>query len=52
VIAQRYVSNRTGDIDTSIHLQLELNGLSSVGDDANAFLERSIRGYSARPPDP
>jgi LPS-assembly protein len=52
VVAQRFVSNRTGDIDTSVQLQLELNGLSSVGDDADAFLERSIQGYSLRPPDP
>lgn len=49
VVARRYVSDRTGDIDTSVLLQLELNGLSSVGDDAGAFLERSIRGYSPRP---
>jgi LPS-assembly protein len=48
-VANRYVSDRTGDIDTSVLLQLELNGLSSVGDKADAFLERSIRGYSAAP---
>jgi LPS-assembly protein len=46
VVASRYVSDRTGDIDTSVLLQLELNGLSSVGDEADTFLERSIRGYS------
>lgn len=49
LVARRYVSDRTGDADTSVQLQLELNGLSSVGDDAEAFLERSIRGYSRRP---
>ncbi len=35
--------------DTGISLQLELNGLSSVGQRDDAFLERSIRGYSAAP---
>ena len=51
-VARRYVSDRTGDTDTSFLLQLELNGLSSVGVGADAFLERSIRGYSAGPPEP
>lgn len=51
LVARRYVSDRTGDRDTSILLQLELNGLSSVGVGADAFLERSIRGYSLRPSD-
>lgn len=46
VVARRYVSSRTGQMDTSLALQLELNGLSSVGVPADAFLERSIRGYS------
>ena len=49
VVGRRYVSNQTGTRDTSIGLQLELNGLSSVGERAGAFLERSIRGYSATP---
>jgi hypothetical protein len=51
-VQRRYVSNRTGGLDTSIALQLELTGLSSVGKSADTFLERSIRGYSARDPDP
>jgi LPS-assembly protein len=51
LVARRYVSDRTGDLDTSVLLQLELNGLSSVGVGADAFLERSIRGYSSSPPD-
>ena len=50
-VARRYVSDRTGDTDTSFLLQLELNGLSSVGVGADAFLERSIRGYSSGPPE-
>jgi len=44
------VSDRTGDLDTSFLVQLELNGLSNVGVGANAFLERSIRGYSIAAP--
>lgn len=47
VVARRYVSTRTGERDTAIGLQLELNGLSSVGVPTGAFLERSIRGYRA-----
>ena len=51
VVARRNVSDRTGDQDTSVLLQLELNGLSSVGVGADAFLERTIQGYSPGPPD-
>ena len=40
----------TAGLDTSIALQLELTGLSSVGKSANTFLEREIRGYSTRDP--
>jgi LPS-assembly protein len=40
------ILNRTGNRDTSIALQLELNGLSNVEGGAGSFLERSIRGYS------
>jgi LPS-assembly protein len=50
LVGRRYVRSREGDMDTSILLQLELNGLSSVGTGADTFLERSIRGYSLRPP--
>jgi len=49
LVSRRYVSSRTGESDSSVQVQLELNGLSSVGVAADAFLERSIRGYSARP---
>ncbi len=48
MVQRRYVSNRNGGLDTSIALQLELTGLSSVGKRADSFLERSIRGYSTR----
>ena len=49
LVARRYVSSFTGTHDTGISLQLELNGLSSVGERADAFLGRAIRGYSATP---
>jgi LPS-assembly protein len=52
VITRRFVSSRTGDSDTSIGLQLELKGLSSVGVDNEAFLRDAIRGYSALPTEP
>ena len=52
VITRRFVSSRTGDSDTSVGLQLELKGLSSVGVDNETFLQDAIRGYSALPYDP
>jgi LPS-assembly protein len=45
-VARRFVSSRDGSQETGIYLQLELNGMASVGTPADAFLERSIRGYS------
>ena len=45
-VARRFVSSRTGERDTAFYLQLELNGLASVGNSADAFLEDAIRGYS------
>ena len=47
LVARHYVSSRTGTRDTTLSFQLELNGLSTVGERADAFLARSIRGYSA-----
>ena len=52
LVTRRFVSSRTGDSGTSIGLQLELKGLSSVGVDNEAFLRDAIRGYSALPPAP
>ncbi|MBM4212445.1 MAG: LPS assembly protein LptD [Gammaproteobacteria bacterium] len=46
LVGRRFVSSRTGERDTGIYLQLELNGLASVGSSADAFLEEAIRGYS------
>jgi LPS-assembly protein len=48
VVGRKFVSNRTGQQDTNIALQLELTGLASVGSAADAFLTGAIRGY-ARP---
>jgi LPS-assembly protein len=39
-----------GTLDTSIALQLELTGLSSVGKPADSYLEHEIRGYTAHEP--
>ncbi len=50
LVQRRYLINRFGGLDTSIALQLELTGLSSVGKPADAFLEQEIRGYSSRDP--
>jgi LPS-assembly protein len=56
LLQRRYLSIRPGTttaggtLDTSIGLQLELTGLSSVGKREDSFLEQSIRGYSTRDP--
>lgn len=52
LIGRHYISNRTGENDTSVMLQLELKGLSSVGTSDDTFLRRGIRGYSPDPADP
>lgn len=46
LIGRRYVSNRTGESDNAILLQVELKGLSSVGSRNDTFLRQGIRGYS------
>jgi LPS-assembly protein len=46
LLGRRYLSNRTGEEDTAVMLELELKGLSSVGNRDDTFLQRSIRGYS------
>jgi LPS-assembly protein len=54
VVQRRYLrrisGGATAGLDTSIALQLELTGLSSVGKPADAFLQKEIRGYTARDP--
>jgi len=46
VVARDAVSRTGGNRDRGWFLQLELNGLSSVGSGADSFLQGSIRGYS------
>ena len=50
VVQRRYLTNRNGGLNTSIALQLELTGLSSVGKPADTFLSKEISGYSTRDP--
>jgi len=54
VVERRYVRIENGvtpSLDTSIALQLELTGLSSVGKPANTLLQQEIRGYTPLGPD-
>ncbi len=46
LVSRRYISRRDGTADTAIAIQLELKGLSSVGDPADKLLERGILGYT------
>jgi lipopolysaccharide assembly outer membrane protein LptD (OstA) len=46
ILARRALSSSTGRQDTGIFVQLELNGLASVGSEAGTFLGNAIRGYS------
>jgi LPS-assembly protein len=52
-VAQHSISTRTGQSDTGVSFQVELTGLSNVGNGVgtgsgvSTFLEQSIRGYSA-----
>jgi hypothetical protein len=45
-VTRRYISRRDRTADSSIAIQLELKGLTSVGDPADELLERGILGYS------
>ncbi len=48
VISRRYISRRDGRSDNTVAIQLELRGLTSVGDPADQRLERGILGYKDR----
>jgi LPS-assembly protein len=54
LVQRRYLSARTvtgtQGLDTSIALQLELTGLSSVGKPADTFLQKEIKGYIVHDP--
>ena len=45
LVARRFLSGSSDSYSNGIFLQLELKGLTGVGHDADAFLERSIPGY-------
>ena len=47
LVSRRYISRRDGTSDTAVALQLELKGLTSVGDPADKLLERGILGYTS-----
>ncbi len=47
LLASRSVSSLTGNSDWEVKAQLELTGLSNVGNPVDAFLRESIQGYSA-----
>ncbi|MEL7023200.1 MAG: LPS assembly protein LptD [Pseudomonadota bacterium] len=47
LVSRRFISRRDGTSDTAISLQLELKGLTSVGDPADELLERGILGYQS-----
>ncbi len=46
LVTRRYISRRDRTTDSSIAIQLELKGLTSVGDPADELLERGILGYT------
>lgn len=48
IVSRRYISRRDGTSDSSVAIQLELKGLTSVGDPADKRLERGILGYRKR----
>jgi LPS-assembly protein len=45
MVGRRYVSSRTGQVDSSISLQLELKGLSQGASSPEQLLDRGILGY-------
>ncbi|HUK00816.1 MAG TPA: LPS assembly protein LptD [Steroidobacteraceae bacterium] len=52
LLGRRYLRTSTGRQDTGVLLQLELNGLASVGSAPDSFLGTAIRGYSRSTPTP
>lgn len=45
IVSRRFISRRDGTSDTAIAVQLELKGLTSVGNSVSELLERGILGY-------
>ena len=46
LVSRRFISRRDGSSETAIAIQLELKGLTSVGDPVDELLERGILGFS------
>ncbi len=46
VLARRYIRNFEGEVNTSLYVELELKGLSTLGRKSGELLERAILGYS------
>lgn len=45
LVGRRYLRNRTGDLNNSIQLEVELKGLGSAGQKSERILRRAILGY-------
>lgn len=46
VLVRRYIRNFEGEANTSLYVELELKGLSTLGRKSEELLERAILGYS------
>jgi LPS-assembly protein len=46
LLGRHYVSNREGDKNNAIYVEIELKGLASLGRRSGEFLERAILGYA------
>ena len=44
-VVRRFLNSIDGDSDTGVFFQFELTGLAGIGDEAEAFLRKSIPGY-------
>jgi LPS-assembly protein len=45
LVGRRYLKDRTGDLDNSLQLEVELKGLGSAGQKSERILRRAILGY-------
>jgi len=45
VLGRRYLRNRTGELNNSLQVEIELKGLGSAGQDTGRILRRAILGY-------
>jgi len=45
LVGRRYLRNRTGELNNSLQLEVELKGLGSAGQKAERVLRRAILGY-------